>query len=67
MRDSKTFSGSFSGSPSGDRAAMVRQMEWWFRGGADSEIVERRITVDGLGDPMTGAESKSRLALIIVR
>ena len=31
----------FSSLPHGDHAAMARQMEWWFRGGADSEIVER--------------------------
>ena len=24
-----------------DHARMVRQFEWWFRGGADSAIVER--------------------------
>src|SRR5215831_17025571 len=26
-----------------DRAEMVRQSEWWFRGGADSEIVARFV------------------------
>ena len=31
----------FSSLPTGDHAAMARQMEWWFRGGADSEIIER--------------------------
>ena len=31
----------FSSLPTADHAAMVRQMEWWFRGGADAEIVER--------------------------
>src|SRR5262245_45744352 len=30
----------FSSLPTGDHAAMARQMEWWFRG-ADSEIIER--------------------------
>ena len=31
----------FSSLPTGDHAAMARQMERWFRGGADSEIIER--------------------------
>src|SRR5262249_56960785 len=31
----------FSSLPTGDHAAMARQMEWWFRGGADAEIIER--------------------------
>jgi hypothetical protein len=31
----------FSSLPTGDQAAMARQMEWWFRGGADAEIIER--------------------------
>src|SRR5262249_22057415 len=31
----------FSSLPTGDHAAMTRQMEWWFRGGADAEIIER--------------------------
>jgi len=26
---------------SGDYAAMARQLEWWFRGGAHSTIIER--------------------------
>jgi uncharacterized protein (DUF924 family) len=26
---------------SGDHAAMVRQFEWWFRGGADAAIAQR--------------------------
>jgi uncharacterized protein (DUF924 family) len=60
----------FSSWPSGDRPAMVRQMEWWFRGGADSEIVERfpplldqakRGELDSWSD-----SPRSRLALIIV-
>jgi uncharacterized protein (DUF924 family) len=60
----------FSSRPSGDHAAMVRQMEWWFRGGADSEIVERfpplldqakRGELDSWSD-----SPRSRLALIIV-
>src|SRR5262245_63970291 len=31
----------FSSLPTGDPAAMARQMEWWFRCGADAEIIER--------------------------
>src|SRR5262247_340691 len=31
----------FSSLPTGDPAAMARQMEWWFCGGADAEIIER--------------------------
>src|SRR5215470_15530576 len=31
----------FSSLPTADHAAMARQMEWWFRGGADAEIIER--------------------------
>src|SRR5262249_9263231 len=31
----------FSSLPTGDHPAMARQMEWWFRGGADVEIIER--------------------------
>jgi uncharacterized protein (DUF924 family) len=53
-----------------DHAAMVRQFEWWFRGGADSVIVER---FSGLLERAARGEhdhwsnsSRSRLALIIV-
>jgi uncharacterized protein (DUF924 family) len=60
----------FSSLPTGDHPAMVRQMEWWFRGGADSEIVER---FSPLLDQAKRGEldswsqlPRSRLALIIV-
>jgi uncharacterized protein (DUF924 family) len=49
---------------------MVRQFEWWFRGGADSGITERfpllleRATRGELDD--WSAQPRSRLALIIV-
>jgi uncharacterized protein (DUF924 family) len=60
----------FSSQPTDDRAAMARQMEWWFRGGADSEIVARfspllertrRSELDNWSQ-----KPRSRLALIIV-
>jgi len=60
----------FSSLPTGDHAAMARQMEWWFRGGADSEIIERfspllaRATKGELEN--WSQSSRSRLALIIV-
>jgi uncharacterized protein (DUF924 family) len=53
-----------------DHATMVRQFEWWFRGGADSAIAERfsplleRATIGEL-DGWAQA-TRSRLALIIV-
>ena len=55
---------------SGDHAAMVRQFEWWFRGGADAPIVERfpsvlERAVQGELDYWCN-EPRSRLALIIV-
>jgi uncharacterized protein (DUF924 family) len=60
----------FSSRPSGDHAAMVRQMEWWFRGGADSEIVERfppLLDQAKRGELDNWSQSpRSRLALIIV-
>ena len=60
----------FSSLPHGDHAAMVRQMEWWFRGGADSEIVERfppLLDRAKRGDLDSWSHSpRSRLALIIV-
>jgi uncharacterized protein (DUF924 family) len=53
-----------------DHARMVRQFEWWFRGGTDSEIAERfpllpeRAT---RGEPDAwSAWPRSRLALILV-
>jgi uncharacterized protein (DUF924 family) len=60
----------FSSLPRGDHEAMVRQMEWWFRGGADSEIVERfepllERAVRGELDHWSRSP-QSRLALIIV-
>jgi uncharacterized protein (DUF924 family) len=56
--------------PRGDHAEMVRQMEWWFRGGADSEIIKRfpllleRATRGELDS--WSQNPRSRLALIIV-
>ena len=53
-----------------DHAVMARQFEWWFRGGADSEIGERfahlleRAARGELDD--WGSVPRSRLALIIV-
>jgi uncharacterized protein (DUF924 family) len=60
----------FSSLPGGDHAAMVRQMEWWFRGGADSEIIKRfppllERAVRGEFDSWSQSP-RSRLALIIV-
>src|SRR6476661_7302616 len=70
MKDSKTFSG--SGFPA-CRMVITRQagqMEWWFRGGADSEIVERfppLLDRAQRGDLDSWSDSpRSRLALIIV-
>jgi uncharacterized protein (DUF924 family) len=53
-----------------DPAAMPRQMEWWFRGGAVAEIVRRFRPLlenagSGLLDDWAG-EPRSRLALILV-
>jgi uncharacterized protein (DUF924 family) len=60
----------FSSRPSGDHAAMARQMEWWFRGGADSEIVERfppLLDQAKRGELDSWSQRpRSRLALIIV-
>jgi uncharacterized protein (DUF924 family) len=60
----------FCSRPSGDHAAMVRQMEWWFRGGADSEIVQRfppLLERAARGELDNWSRSpRSRLALIIV-
>jgi uncharacterized protein (DUF924 family) len=55
---------------SNDHATMIRQFEWWFRGGADSAITERfspvmqRATRGELDD--WAQAPRSRLALIIV-
>jgi uncharacterized protein (DUF924 family) len=55
---------------SGDHAAMVRQFEWWFRGGADSAIAEQfpllleRATRGKLDH--WSHRPRPRLALIIV-
>jgi uncharacterized protein (DUF924 family) len=55
---------------SDDHAVMVRQFEWWFRGGADATIAERfaflpeRATRGELGRWVH--RPRSRLALIIV-
>src|SRR5215475_12938601 len=60
----------FSSLPTGDNAAMARQMEWWFRGGADSEIIERfsaLFTRATKGELDNWSQSpRSRLALIVV-
>ena len=60
----------FSSLPTGDHAAMARQMEWWFRGGADSEIIERfsaLFTRATKGELDNWSQSpRSCLALIIV-
>jgi uncharacterized protein (DUF924 family) len=60
----------FNGSLSGDPMAMVRQIEWWFRGGADLEINQR---FQALLEHATRGEldrwcheARSRLALIII-
>jgi uncharacterized protein (DUF924 family) len=60
----------FSGYPSRDQMAMVRQVEWWFRGGADLDITQRfpalleRATRGELDS--WSHDPRSRLALIIV-
>src|SRR5262249_7364013 len=60
----------FSSLPTGDHAAMARQMEWWFRGGADAEIIERFspwFVRAPKGELDNWSQSpRSRLALIIV-
>jgi uncharacterized protein (DUF924 family) len=53
-----------------DPATMVRQWEWWFRGGGDAEIVEQfspllQQAVQGELD-YWACESRSRLALILI-
>ena len=60
----------FKSQPSGDASAMVRQWEWWFRGGTDASITEHfsplleQATQGGLDS--WSSEPQSRLALIIV-
>ncbi len=54
----------------GDRAAMIRQWEWWFRGGADAKIIEHfspllERAIRGELDTWH-LEPQSRLALIII-
>jgi len=60
----------FSSLPTGDHAAMARQMEWWFRGGADAEIIERFSPLfvrAPKGELDNWSQSpRSRLALIVV-
>ena len=60
----------FSRAPGSDRADVTRQVDWWFRGGADADIVARfpplleraaRGELDGWS-----RMPRSRLALIIV-
>ena len=53
-----------------DKAAVARQVEWWFRGGADSAILDRfrpwlQLAARGELDSWSGMP-RSRLALIIV-
>jgi uncharacterized protein (DUF924 family) len=60
----------FPALPSPDPAALVRQFEWWFRGGADAAIGERfadlaERAARGELDEWAGAP-RSRLALILV-
>ena len=55
---------------SADHARIVRQFEWWFRGGADGAICERfanllERAIRGDLDPWA-RQGRSRLALIIV-
>jgi uncharacterized protein (DUF924 family) len=60
----------FPGLPTSDQVAMVRQWEWWFRGGGDTDITEHfsslleRATRGELD--AWSHEPRSRLALIIV-
>jgi uncharacterized protein (DUF924 family) len=60
----------FSNLPSDDHAARVRQWEWWFRGGGDTEIIEHfppllERAIRGELDDWS-REPQSRLALILV-
>lgn len=60
----------FPNQPNSDQATMVRQWEWWFRGGADADITEHfsplleRATRGEIDS--WSREPRSRLALIIV-
>jgi uncharacterized protein (DUF924 family) len=60
----------FPSQSSGDLAAIVRQWEWWFRGGADKDIIKHFAPVlerAKRGELDTwSTEPRSRLALIIV-
>ncbi|WP_009630851.1 DUF924 family protein [Synechocystis sp. PCC 7509] len=56
--------------PKSDRTAMIRQWQWWFRSGADAEIVEHfaplsKRAVQGELDDWS-LQPQSRLALIII-
>ncbi len=56
--------------PNTDRAAMVRQWEWWFRGGGNVEIIEHfspllEQAIRGELDAWS-RQPRSRLALILV-
>lgn len=60
----------FPSLPDGDPAAFVRQWEWWFRGGGDTEIVARfspllERAIRGELDDWE-REPHSRLALILI-
>jgi uncharacterized protein (DUF924 family) len=56
--------------PNSNQATMVRQWEWWFRGGADADIIEHfSPLLEGATRGELDAwsrEPQSRLALIIV-
>jgi uncharacterized protein (DUF924 family) len=60
----------FPESPGRDHAAMVRQLEWWFRGGADAAILERFVPLHeraARGELDRWSQTpRSRLALILV-
>ncbi|MFN6442053.1 MAG: DUF924 family protein [Nostoc sp. DedSLP01] len=61
----------FSSQPSSDRATMVRRWQWWFRGGANVEVIEHfsplleKAILCEL-DAWSG-QPRSRLALILHR
>jgi len=60
----------FPSQPSPDRATMVRRWEWWFRGGANVEVIEYfspllEQAIKGELDAWSG-QPRSRLALILV-
>ncbi|MGI2905651.1 DUF924 family protein [Tolypothrix sp. VBCCA 56010] len=60
----------FKSRPSGGQAAMVRAWEWWFRSGADADIIKHFSPLlerakQGELDTWS-SEPRSRLALIIV-